>query len=264
MASDFVGTPRAPPRRVVLDDAGRVVTEGGTPGSDAATFVNRDPTTSEADVLGGVDNGYVWGTTISLADGLNVFRDFLRNFTLKYRMYGDGMTDEEVQESPFSDTKIHWETLERMLMLGETRFYLDIRDMNLYPPTKKMWHQLQNYPHEIVPILDQALKDCLMEVAHAEDQRNRPSQSSAGQQASQQNTQSSEPVFPSSDRPEEPPTPRPRVSESLEDQVAAQLYFVRPYGLDKSTNLRDLNPSGKMIQPTQMLDEFCSCTNLSF
>lgn len=200
--------------------------------------------------MGGVDGGYVWGTTISLSDGLNSFRDFLHNFTLKYRMYGDGMTEEEVRESPFADTKVHWETVERMLMLGETRFYLDMRDMNLYPPTKKMWHQLQNYPHEIIPILDQALKDCLMEAAHAEDQRNRPSQSTTGQTGPSQTPQSSEPVFPSSDRPEEPPTPRARVAESLEDQVAAQLYFVRPYGLEKSTNLRDLNPSGKNPDPT--------------
>jgi DNA replication licensing factor MCM4 len=117
--------------------------------------------------------------------------------------------------------------------------------LNLYPPTKKMWHQVQAYPHEIIPIMDQALKDCMMEVAHSEDQRNRPSQSSAGHTASQQTRQSSEPVFPSSDRPDEPVTPRPQATESLEDQVASTLYYVRPYGLDQSTNMRELNPSGK-------------------
>ncbi|CAH0049619.1 unnamed protein product [Clonostachys solani] len=241
--SEFVGTPRMPPRRLVLAEDGRVVQETGVPGSDAASFANRDVTTSEADHLGGNDTALVWGTTISLADGLQSFRDFLRNFTFKYRMYGDGFTDGEVRESPMAETKIHWETLENMLLLGESRFYLNIKDLNLYPPTKKMWHQVQAYPHEIIPIMDQALKDCMMEVAHSEDQRNRPSQSSAGHTASQQTRQSSEPVFPSSDRPDEPVTPRPQVTESLEDQVASTLYYVRPYGLDKSTNMRELNPS---------------------
>lgn len=161
------------------------------------------------------------------------------------------MSEAEVAASPLAETRIHWETMENMMMLGETRFYLDISDMNLYPPTKKLWYQLQAYPHETVPVLDQGLKDCLMEIAAAEDQRNRTTQSSIGNQASQQTLQSSEPVFPSSDAPdgpETPATPRPRAQiVSLEDEISNNVYFVRPFGLPKTTNMRDLNPSGKNL-----------------
>ncbi|KAG8427215.1 MCM DNA helicase complex subunit [Metarhizium acridum] len=87
--SDALRTPRAP-RRIILDDTGRVVQEGQTPGSDAASFANRDPNTSEADVLGGQGQSLIWGTTVSIDDTFAAFKDFLRHFTQKYRMYRDG------------------------------------------------------------------------------------------------------------------------------------------------------------------------------
>lgn len=65
--SDTVRTPRAP-RRVILDESGRVMREGQAPGSDAASFVNRDPNTSEADILGGPGQSLIWGTTVSIDD----------------------------------------------------------------------------------------------------------------------------------------------------------------------------------------------------
>ncbi|KAF5700287.1 minichromosome maintenance 4 (cell division control 54) [Fusarium globosum] len=244
--SDATRTPRAS-RRVILDDAGRVVREGPADGSDAASFANRDPNTSEADVLGGQGQSLIWGTTVSIDDTFASFKEFLRNFTQKYRMYRDGASDEDVQNAPDAESKPYCEALENMLLLGTTRLYLDISDLNLYPPTRKLWHQIQAYPQEIVPVMDQSVHDMMVEIARAETLRNRQSQSSAGHQASQQSTQSSEPVFPSSDRPEEAPTPRTQPDQqqqaSLEDQVASSIYVVRPFGLDKTTNLRDLNPS---------------------
>ncbi|RBR03459.1 hypothetical protein FVER53590_00961 [Fusarium verticillioides] len=244
--SDATRTPRAS-RRVILDDAGRVVREGPADGSDAASFANKDPNTSEADVLGGQGQSLIWGTTVSIDDTFASFKEFLRNFTQKYRMYRDGASDEDVRNAPDAESKPYWEALENMLLLGTTRLYLDISDLNLYPPTRKLWHQIQAYPQEIVPVMDQSVHDMMVEIARAETLRTRQSQSSAGHQASQQSTQSSEPVFPSSDRPEEAPTPRTQPDQqqqaSLEDQVASSIYVVRPFGLDKTTNLRDLNPS---------------------
>ncbi|GJN68412.1 DNA replication licensing factor mcm4 [Purpureocillium lilacinum] len=242
--SDALRTPRAP-RRVILDDAGRVVREGQTPGSDAASFSNRDPNTSEADHLGGQGQSLIWGTTVSIDDTFASFKDFLRNFTQKYRMYRDGVPDADVAAAPDAESKPYWEALENMLLLGTTRLYLDISDLNIYPPTRKLWHQIQAYPQEIVPVMDQSVHDLMVEIARNEGLRSRPSQSSAGNHDTQQSTQSSEPVFPSSDRPEDPATPRPTQEQqpSLEDQVASSIYVVRPFGLDKTTNLRDLNPS---------------------
>ncbi|GKU20679.1 unnamed protein product [Fusarium langsethiae] len=242
--SDAARTPRAA-RRVILDDSGRVVREGPADGSDVASFANRDPNTSEADVLGGQGQSLIWGTTVSIDDTFASFKEFLRNFTQKYRMYRDGASDEDVQNDPDAETKPYWEALENMLLLGTTRLYLDISDLNLYPPTRKLWHQIQAYPQEIVPVMDQSVHDMMVEIARAETMRNR-SQSTTGHQASQHSTQSSEPNFPSSDRPEEAPTPRAQPDQqqaSLEDQVSSSIYVLRPFGLDKTTNLRDLNPS---------------------
>ena len=97
--------------------------------------------------------------------------------------------------------------------------------------------------------MDQSVHDLMVEIARNEGLRSRPSQSSAGNHDTQQSTQSSEPVFPSSDRPEDPATPRPTQEQqpALEDQVASSIYVVRPFGLDKTTNLRDLNPSGMYL-----------------
>ncbi|KAK2593922.1 MCM DNA helicase complex subunit [Conoideocrella luteorostrata] len=242
--SDALRTPRAP-RRIVLDDTGRVVQEGQTPGSDAASFANRDPNTSEADHLGGQGQSLIWGTTVSIDDTFASFKEFLRNFTLKYRMYRDGFSDADVQEAPDAESKPYLEALENMLLLGTTRLYLDVSDLNLYPPTRKLWHQIQAYPQEIVPVMDQSVHDLMVELAQADSVRNRPSQSSAGQHDTQNSGRSSEPVFPSSDRADEPATPRPQQDQqpSLEDQVSSSIYVVRPFGLDRTTNLRDLNPS---------------------
>lgn len=244
--SDAHRTPRAP-RRVILDETGRVVREGPVDGSDAPSYTNRDTNTSEADVLGGQGQSLIWGTTVSIDDTFSAFKDFLRNFTQKYRMYRDGLLEAEVRADPDAESKPYQEALENMLLLGATRLYLDISDLNLYPPTRKLWHQIQAYPQEIVPVMDQSVHDLMVEIARAEGLRNRPTQSSNGQGESQRTRQSSEPVFPSSDRPDEPATPRPTQDPqpSLEDQVASSIYVVRPFGLDKTTNLRDLNPSGK-------------------
>lgn len=243
--SDAARTPRAP-RRVILDDAGRVVREGPADGSDAVSFANMDTNTSEADLLGGQGQSLIWGTTVSIDDTFASFKDFLRNFAQKYRMYREGAEDTEVQAASDGDSKPYAEALENMLLLGTTRLYLDVSDLNLYPPTRKLWHQLLAYPQEIVPVMDQSVHDLMVELARADAVRNRTStQSSAGQQGSQRDTQSSEPVFPSSDRPEEALTPRPQQEASLEDQVSASIYVVRPFGIEQSTNLRDLNPSGE-------------------
>lgn len=156
-------------------------------------------------------------------------------------MYRDGLADADIQADPTSESKPYWEALENMLLLGTQRLYLDISDLNLYPPTRKLWYQIQAYPQEIVPVMDQSVHDMMVELARNESAGSKPTQSSAGNNPSQ----SSEPVFPSSDHPDEPATPRAtqEPQTSLEDQVASLVYVVRPFGLDKTTNLRDLNPA---------------------
>jgi DNA replication licensing factor MCM4 len=274
---DLSRTPARVPRRIILDDAGRVVRDGSALGSDAASFTNPNPNTSEAEALGGSSQSLIWGTTVSIDDSFASFRDFLKTFTRKYRMWADGMTEEETAALPEANSKPYLEAMQNMLLLGTDKLYLDIRDLKSYPRTLKLWHQVQAYPQEIVPVMDQCVQDCMVDLAHAETV-SQGTQISAGANG-HASTQSSEPAFPSSDAPtpsEVPSTPRPgqqAAQPSLEDQVQATSYVVRPWGLDKSTNLRDLNPSdmdklvcikGLVIRTTpvipDMKDAFFKCS----
>ncbi|CAK7204061.1 MCM DNA helicase complex subunit [Sporothrix eucalyptigena] len=285
-------TPRATaPRRIVLDDSGEVLSDGmAMPGSDAGSFATNNPDTSEAQVLGGLSQSLIWGTTVSIDDTFASFKDFLRNFTKKYRMWLDGMSEAETENLPDAESKPYWETMQNMLLLGSTRLYVDVRDLKAYPRTNKLWYQAQAYPQEIVPIMDQSVHDLMSELAHAEANRQKAaaaaiSQSSAGSSnggRAQSVSQSSDVNFPSSERSEEPPaTPRAsqqqvhaaaQAAQTLEDDVSKTVYIVRPFGLDKSTNLRELNPSdmdrlisikGLVIRTTpvipDMKDAFFKC-----
>ncbi|KAK3335745.1 cell division control protein 54 [Cercophora scortea] len=271
---DVLRTPAQIPRRIILDDSGRIVRDGSTLGSDAATFSNPNPNTSDADLLGGSSQGLIWGTTISIDDSFVSFKDFLKNFTKKYRLWANGATEAETRGLPEAESKPYWETLENMLLLGGSKLYLDLRDLKSYPRTLKLWHQVQSYPTELVPVMDQCVHDCMIELARAEMASQRVSQSTSGPSASHA-SQSSEAAFPSSDRGEEPSTPRPSQAQqlSLEDQISRTDYVVRPWGMDKTTNLRELNPSdmdklvcikGLVIRTTpvipDMKDAFFKCS----
>ncbi|KAI1843330.1 hypothetical protein JX265_007804 [Neoarthrinium moseri] len=227
--------------RVILDDSGRVVREIH---SDAPTFSNIDPNTSEANVLGGQDNATIWGTTVSIDDTYAAFKDFLKNFTKKYRMWAEGMTTEQTDADPDATSKPYLEELNNMLILGTRILYVNVADFNYYPPTRKIWHQIQHYPQEIVPLMDQSVHDVMIELAQAEMARQR-SQSN-GVSASQRSgaPPSSDVQFPDSERSEEPTaSQRPQPGLNLEEKVMDQTYMTRPFGLGDVTNMRDLNPS---------------------
>ncbi|KAI0173407.1 cell division control protein 54 [Hypoxylon sp. FL1284] len=239
--SEILGNSVRGGSRVILDNAGRVVREIH---SDAATFSNLNPNTSDADALGGRDAATIWGTTVSIDDTYAAFKDFLRNFTKKYRMWGEGMTTEETDADPDSTKKLYWEDLQNMLLLGQRILYINIQDFKLYPPTRKMWHQIQHYPQEIVPLMDQSVHDLMIELAQAEMARQR-SQSNGAPSTQQTAPPSSDMQVPSSERDDEPQPSqqRPPQGPTLEEKVMDQNYTTRPFGLDEVINLRDLNPS---------------------
>src|ERR1700753_3412705 len=88
--SDFWDSNTQRRRRLLVDGNGMAIPSG----SDAATFSNLNPGTSDAEAMGGRDDMVVWGTNISLTDTAHAFGDFLRNFQRKYRMIKDGELDE--------------------------------------------------------------------------------------------------------------------------------------------------------------------------
>jgi len=261
------------------------VDESGNPiqdGSDAATFSNLNPNTSDADMLGGQSSRVIWGTNVSIADSFSCMKDFLLNFQRKYRL----IADNEVAEGESMDIdhpalhKENLKMLETMLDLGTTAFYLDCRNLKAYPPTRKLWHQVQNFPAEIIPIMDAAVKDVLIELAEKRMSEARATQSQQRQNSNRQRELSSMPPMPSSDvengNGNRASGVHRQPSAEIEDlvvEVEQRVFRVRPFGLDHTINVRDLNPSdmdklvsikGLVIRTTpiipDMKDAFFRCS----
>lgn len=242
-----------------MDEHGRVTREGPVD-SEAPTFSNIDPTTSDANILGGTSGMCIWGTNVSISDTLSTFKDFLRNYTKKYRMWADGMTVEETDNEEDAGTKEYMEMMKNMLTLGLTSMNLDFKNLKSYPPTNKLWTQAQDYPQDIITLMDQGIKDVMYEIAETEMSMQRQSQSSAGHASQRSRVMSSEPPVPSSERSEADVQPvRDRDQEvDLCAEVQKKAYRVRPFGLDATINMRDLNPSGMYPDYVHARDADCS------
>lgn len=99
----------------------------------------------------------IWGTNVSIQDCSNAFRDFLMSFKMKHRRIMDGQPVEP------EDLQLYYVgQLTAMKDLGTTNLNLDAANLLAYPPTKKLYYQLINYPQEVIPIMDQTVKDCLV------------------------------------------------------------------------------------------------------
>ena len=115
--SDTFASSPANRRRIFVGENGMPVRHGD-PASEA-TFSNLNPDTSEADVLGGDSTRVIWGTNISITDSMAAFKNFLDNYTKKYRMWADGATEEETQEmGPVAEEREYLDMLNNMRKLG--------------------------------------------------------------------------------------------------------------------------------------------------
>lgn len=99
----------------------------------------------------------IWGTNVLIQECTNAFRDFLMGFKAKYRRAHDG---EPVRPE---DLELYYVAqLRAMRDLGTTALSLDAANLLAFQGTHKLYHQLVNYPQEVVPIMDQTVKDCLV------------------------------------------------------------------------------------------------------
>lgn len=146
---------------------------------------------------------------------MKTFREFLRGFKVKYRIALDrerGLAS-RVLSSPEEGEIVLYETyLRRMRQTGDTNLNLDMMNLAAYPPSRKLQGQLAKYPQEVIPAMDQVLKDLMLEIA-SEDQ-------DAGMQGMQ----------------------GPQGEAEISD-IMAKVYKIRPFGI-QAINLRDLNPTG--------------------
>jgi DNA replication licensing factor MCM4 len=180
---------------------------------------------------------YIWGTTISLHEAMNDFRNFLTGFKIKYRTKYNADTARAAQEAgqavppsmPLYDgvnattgeRALYEEYLATLRQTGQTNLNLDALNLLAYPPTKRLYSQLCNYPQEVIPIMDQVLRDVIIEKAdEALD---------AAQNAYAEG------------RLEELEL---RTMEEDVKEVEGRVFKVRPFGGDRTVNMRDLNPGG--------------------
>lgn len=211
-------TPRRAVRRayhndMLSDNLGSDGTHLSIPPSSAPNLSAPAAPTDEPDEIRAI-----WGTTVNLAETMKLFRDALRGFKPKYRALHD--REQNIPtiafDSPDEAEVVSYEAqLRIMRQTGQTNLNLDMVNLLAYPPCRKLFGQLQKYPQEVIPAMDQVLKDLMLEIAD-EDQQ-------AGAEGMQ--------------------------GEQGDEEVAdimGKVYKVRPFGL-KSVNMRELNPSGKLV-----------------
>ena len=220
----------------------------------------------------------IWGTNISITDSMSSFKNFLYNYAKKYRMWADGVSEEEtLAMGTMGDEKEYINMLSHMRQLGVVGLNLDVRNLKAYPATLKLWHQLHAYPQEIIPLMDQTIKDVMIELA-AKEMENLRREAAAATTSPRPRQGSSLTPMPSSDLGSDnvlAPTPAPQLADvpDLVEDVEMRNYKVLPFGLDKSVNMRDLDPAdmdklvsikGLVIRATSVIPDmkeaFFRCT----
>ncbi|KAJ3527176.1 hypothetical protein NMY22_g9884 [Coprinellus aureogranulatus] len=156
----------------------------------------------------------IWGTTVSLADTMKMFREFIQGFKPKYRATYDrenGIKTKAFQSIEEAEVLLYEKYLRQMRRTGETNLNIDIINIMVYPPSKKLHSQLIKYPQEVIPVMDQVLKDLMVELAEADHQAGEEGMEGADGE------------------------------EEIAD-IISKVYKVRPFGLP-SVNMRNLNPT---------------------
>jgi len=186
------------------------ITQPPNPPSSAPDLSARAAPSDEPDEIRAI-----WGTTVNLTETMRLFRDFLKGFKPKYRASYD--RENGLKTRPFStpdegEVVLYESYFRRMRQTGETNLNLDAVNLLAYPPAKKLHTQLFKYPQEVIPAMDQVLKDLMLDVAE-QDQL-----AGIGGMVG-------------------------REGDEEIAEILGRIYKVRPFGL-LSINMRNLNPSG--------------------
>ncbi|CCH41623.1 minichromosome maintenance protein 4 (cell division control protein 54) [Wickerhamomyces ciferrii] len=100
----------------------------------------------------------IWGTNVSIHECSNAFRNFLMSFKMKYRKLHDSEPVDDI-----ADNELYYvNELNSMRNSLSTNLNLDAKNLLTFAQTKKLFYQLQNYPQEVIPIMDQTVKDCMV------------------------------------------------------------------------------------------------------
>lgn len=158
----------------------------------------------------------IWGTTVNLADTMQLFKEFLKSFKPKYRTAYDrelGVQTRVFSSPDEAEVPLYEEYMRRMRTTGVTNLNLDVVNLLAYPPARRLHAQLQKYPQEVIPAMDQSLKDMMLETAERDQQSGM--EDMLGQHG-----------------------------EAEIADIMGKVYKVRPFGLS-DINMRELNPTGR-------------------
>ncbi|CAO1616067.1 unnamed protein product [Sympodiomycopsis kandeliae] len=189
--------------------------DAGMPRSDFSLSQAAADATDPAGPADG-EQKVIWGTAVSIGETMTMFRNFLRGFRLKYRWAYQKQTQTETVPSRSRNAKdgefrLYEAYLRRMRQTDQTSLNLRAADLAAFPPTKKLAHFLVKYPNEVIPIMDQVLKDEMIDMAYDDNKEGRDGMQ--GGEAGQQEI----------------------------EIIEGRMYKVRPFGLD-AINMRNLNP----------------------
>ncbi|KAK0527182.1 MCM DNA helicase complex subunit [Tilletia horrida] len=196
---------------------------GGAPSSDVygQERFSQAFTLSQVEPTDGVENNgqpvnrVVWGTHVSISESMQMFRNFLRGFRIKYRWvymrkHGQAIPS-HLGRADDGELLLYESYLRKMRQTDQTNLNLRLTDLEAYPPARRLASLVVKYPQEMIPIMDQVLKDEMLDMA-VEDMR-------AGIHGMNNET-----------------------GPGDIDAMEAKLYKVRPFG-GQTVNMRDLNPS---------------------
>lgn len=161
--------------------------------------MSSDPVSEMPSELGSDPVRVIWGTNVSISETTETFKRFLSGFKPRYRYSYDNVPK---PSSVDGDATIYMDVIDEMRQLNTTNMNLDVRNLLAYPLTTKLYYQLVNYPQEVVPIMDNALKEHLVAVVESISAN---------------------------------------ASAEL-NEIESKAYRVRPYGLPARAGLRELNP----------------------
>ncbi|PWZ00613.1 putative replication licensing factor MCM4 [Testicularia cyperi] len=227
----------------VLGGSSQPMGDEGHSHSDAISLSQHAPTSEDAANGAGAGAGadgvskVIWGTNVSIGETMQMFRSFLRGFRLKYRWahakkLGQPLPPSATADPAEGERLVYEGYLRRMRMTDQTNLNLRISDLEAFPPSKRLRMQLIRYPQEMVPIMDQVLKDEMLEMAYEDHKEGREGMGGD-------------------------------VGLAEIELMEGKLYKVRPFGAD-TINMRDLNPSdidklvtvrGLVIRATPIIPE---------
>lgn len=182
---------------------------GGTTIPAFSSSVNGSSTGIDSEMDGSDDNNVqqagtgpvrvIWGTNVSITDCAEKFRNFLMSFTMRKRKELEGELDFDLEND---DKHYYVDLLNQLKSSSITNLNLDVRNLLAVPESVQLYTFLLTYPQEVIPIMDQTIKDSIISIL-TEDELN---------------------------------------DQDLVNAIESKVYKIRPFNIGNKRGMRELNP----------------------